>query len=204
MNENEQMRVLAQQLWKNYMEPQIDRKLALTVRYFRAQVVSNPGNNTLEVQRPGDSNTMTLPCTDSMAGAAANSQCVVIVLGDLSNAIVVGNGVLSNVGNVTTEDLEEIIPSPPVILSQPEDVSGPVGSTVPVSVVPLGLGLTYQWQYQPANGTTWSNSSFTGNKTKTMTVSVTAARNGYKYRCKVTDKNGSTTTSNYATLTVTS
>ena len=92
MNENDQMRILAQQLWKNYMEPQVEKKLALTVRYFRAQVVSNPGNNTLEVQRPGDANTMTLLCTNGMASAATDDQCIVFVFGNLSNAVVVSDG----------------------------------------------------------------------------------------------------------------
>lgn len=92
MSDNEQMRVLAQQLWKNYMEPQVDKKLALVVKYFRAEVVSNPGDNTLEVKRPLDATTMTLPCTNGMTGAEEGDQCVVFVFGSLSNAVVVSDG----------------------------------------------------------------------------------------------------------------
>lgn len=92
MSDNEQMRVLAQQLWKNYMEPQVDKKLALAVKYFRAEVVSNPGDNTLEVKRPLDATTMTLPCTNGMTGAEEGDQCVVFVFGSLSNAVVVSDG----------------------------------------------------------------------------------------------------------------
>lgn len=92
MSDNEQMRVLAQQLWKNYMEPQVDKKLALAVKYFRAEVISNPGDNTLEVKRPLDATTMTLPCTNGMTGAEEGDQCVVFVFGSLSNAVVVSDG----------------------------------------------------------------------------------------------------------------
>ena len=92
MSDNEQMRVLAQQLWKNYMEPQVDKKLALAVKYFRAEVVSNPGNNVLEVKRPLDSTVLELPCTNGMTGAQAGDQCIVFVFGNLSNAVVVSDG----------------------------------------------------------------------------------------------------------------
>ena len=42
----------------------------------------------------------------------------------------------------------------------------------------------------------------TGAKTATITVPVTAARNGQKYRCIVTSSNGTTVTSSTAILTV--
>ena len=40
------------------------------------------------------------------------------------------------------------------------------------------------------------------NKTATLKVPVTAARNGYQYRCVITDKYGNVINSNAATLTV--
>ena len=87
----ESMRTFADQLWK-YMVPKINTKLSSNVSYFRAQVVSNPGNNTLEVQRPVENGTLTLPCTTAMSGAQEGQQVTVLVMGGLSNAVVVADG----------------------------------------------------------------------------------------------------------------
>ena len=59
-------------------------------------------------------------------------------------------------------------------------------------------------QYKVANGSTWYNmpSSFTGYNAATLQVGATAARNGYSYRCVVTDAGGNSVTSNAVTLTV--
>ncbi len=94
MNETEQMKVLADQLFK-YMEPKIKKMMANSVSFFRAQVVSNPGNNTLVVQRPMEPSTLTLPCSASVANAVAGDQVTVLVLGSPSNAVVVSDGKMS-------------------------------------------------------------------------------------------------------------
>lgn len=91
MNDMENMRVFADQLWK-YMVPKLDSKFASNVSYFRAEVVSNPGNNKLEVQRPVENGTLTLPCTNAMSGAQTGQQVTVLVMGSLSNAVVVADG----------------------------------------------------------------------------------------------------------------
>jgi hypothetical protein len=67
-------------------------------------------------------------------------------------------------------------------------------------VTATGAGLTYQWQYY--TGSNWVDSGLAGNKTATLSVGATTARNGQKYRCLITDANGVTTTSSAATLTV--
>ena len=90
-NDMESLRTFADQLWK-YMVPKLDSKFASNVSYFRAQVVSNPGNNTLEVQRPVENGTLTLPCTTAMSGATTGQQVTVLVMGSLSNAVVVADG----------------------------------------------------------------------------------------------------------------
>lgn len=94
MNDMENLRTFADQLWK-YMVPKLDSKFASNVSYFRAQVVSNPGNNKLEVQRPVENGTLTLPCVRAMSGAQAGQQVVALVMGSMSNAIVVGDGNLN-------------------------------------------------------------------------------------------------------------
>ena len=65
-----------------------------------------------------------------------------------------------------------------------------------------GEGLTYRWQYQRADGTKWFDTTMAGYKTAELTVTATKARNGYKYRCVITDAYGNETISEEATLTV--
>ena len=68
------------------------------------------------------------------------------------------------------------------------------------SVTATGAGLTYQWQYDSGKG--WTNSTASTAKAAALSVPVTAAKNGFKYRCIITDANGKTKTSSSATLTV--
>ena len=83
-----------------------------------------------------------------------------------------------------------------------KDVTMADGGNAVFSVVANGAHLTYQWQYSTNNGSTWTNSPATGNRTDTLTVPATTSRNGYKYRC-VVDGLGGSVTSDSATLTVT-
>ena len=88
------------------------------------------------------------------------------------------------------------------ITSQPEDVTTPAGTTALFSITATGTGLKYQWQTSKYGGNTWVNSSMTGYKTNTLSVAAVKERNGYQFRCIVTDKSGSSVTSNVATLTI--
>ena len=89
-----------------------------------------------------------------------------------------------------------------VITGQPKSVAQAVGTTAKFTVTATGAGLTYQWQYRTSSTGEWKTCGLTGAKTATLSVPVTAGRNGYQYRCKVTSANGVTKTSNAATLTV--
>lgn len=93
-----------------------------------------------------------------------------------------------------------------LILEQPEDNSGAVGDLVPFSVTAIGTGLTYQWQYYATTSPQWRNSSSStlGYNTDTLRVEATTVRNGYRYRCIVTDGSSNSVTSSAATLTVSS
>lgn len=94
MSDIEQMKVLADQLF-GYMKPKIDLMLQSNVKFFRAEVVSNPGSNTLVVKRPMDTTNLTLPCATGIANAVAGDQVTVFVLGSLSNAVVISDGTMS-------------------------------------------------------------------------------------------------------------
>ena len=86
------------------------------------------------------------------------------------------------------------------ITKQPHNIEAKKGDTALFKVSATGAGLKYQWQYY--TGSSWVNSSLTGTKTATLKVPVTAARNGQRYRCRITDANGSKTYTVNVTLTV--
>ncbi|MBQ6116275.1 MAG: S8 family serine peptidase [Oscillospiraceae bacterium] len=89
-----------------------------------------------------------------------------------------------------------------VITAQPEDYTGPIGDTASFTVAAEGVGLTYQWQYKSLKDGKWYNTKTDGYDTATMRIEVIAARNGMQFRCRVTDVNGKTATSDAATLRV--
>ena len=85
---------------------------------------------------------------------------------------------------------------------QPISKNVKAGTTAKFAVKVTGEGLTYQWQYRTSSKDSWKNASATGNKTATLSVPATAARNGYQYRCKITDKESNVVYSNVATLKI--
>ena len=88
------------------------------------------------------------------------------------------------------------------ITTQPTSKGVASGSNAVFTVKAVGDGLKYQWQYRASSTGTWSNTSATGSTTASLTIPATASRNGYQYRCVITDKYGSGLNSNAATLTV--
>jgi len=89
---------------------------------------------------------------------------------------------------------------PVVISSQPVDATAAVGKTVKF-IVEASNVYSYQWYYSK-NGTTWNKTTMTGAATNTLSVSVTAARNGYSYKCLITGYNGTEVYTNTVKLTV--
>ncbi len=78
---------------KNYFLPFLREHGA--VMSYRAQVVSVDSNTkTMVVQRPFD-NQITLPYSDSANNLQAGDECVVFVLGDSVNSVVVTDGKLN-------------------------------------------------------------------------------------------------------------
>lgn len=87
------------------------------------------------------------------------------------------------------------------ITRQPQDVAGKIGDTAVFAVQATGSGLSYQWQYQSADGGAWLDSSLSGSNRASLTVPVTKGRVGMRFRCVVRDSSGAEVTSNAATLT---
>ena len=86
------------------------------------------------------------------------------------------------------------------IKTQPTSKTVTAGNTAKFTVSATGSSLTYQWQYKTSSG--WKNTTLTGAKTNTLSVKGTTARNGMKYRCKITDSAGNVVYTNTVTLTV--
>lgn len=101
-----------------------------------------------------------------------------------------------------TIDTESYVPAGTVsIISHPEDQIALEGDSVCFTVDATGEGLTYQWQYS-VDGTNWHDLDSDGSDTKILTIVATTNRNGYMYRCEITDSTFVTVASNAATLTV--
>jgi len=87
------------------------------------------------------------------------------------------------------------------ITAQPANRFSLAGKTATFTVKATGTGLKYQWQYRTSSKGKWTDTA-TGNKPASLKVPVTAARNGYQYRCKITDKYANTIYTKAATLKI--
>ena len=99
---------------------------------------------------------------------------------------------------------QEIVPISAGITTHPEDVTVSAGQQAQFSIATKDLpSATYQWQYSTNNGSTWTNSPSSGNKTKVVTVNANLNMNGRLYRCVVTiESDGVQLVSHEAKLTV--
>lgn len=89
------------------------------------------------------------------------------------------------------------------IIKQPEDAIVTVGETVKFSIKAVGTALYYQWMYSVNGGVGWNNSTGADAKTDTLSIQATQARNGFQYKCKVTNHAGISIFSNKAQLYIT-
>lgn len=80
MNENAYMAEFAENLWNNYIRLKIKDELQQNVSYYKATVTSNPGDGTLNVQRPFD-NVVKIRCTDDLKTVAEGTLVTVLVFG---------------------------------------------------------------------------------------------------------------------------
>ena len=88
------------------------------------------------------------------------------------------------------------------IKTQPVNKTVKVGATAKFTVTAVGKSLSFQWQYRTSSSGSWKNASATGSKTKTLSVPGILSRNGYQYRCKITDSAGNVIYTSIVKLTV--
>ena len=95
MDENQAMKRFADRLW-DYFKPKIEELTRSNIWYFRAQVTRVAANGKITIQRAFDKE-IALPYVSSMENAAVGTQVTVFVLGSsMTNAVIVGDGTLSN------------------------------------------------------------------------------------------------------------
>lgn len=96
-----------------------------------------------------------------------------------------------------------IRPAAARITTQPADTTATTDANAIFSVVAAGRKLKYQWQFLPTDtDAQWSATTATGANTSQLTVQALSYRNGYKYRCVVSDGYNNQIVSNEATLTI--
>ena len=86
------------------------------------------------------------------------------------------------------------------ITSHPNDQVSVVGYKGQFTVAAEGEGLKYQWEYRRPDGERWIETAMEGANKPTVYIESTTARDGYQYRCRITDAAGLVTYSNAATL----
>ena len=94
-------------------------------------------------------------------------------------------------GSVCTEPFSVKTITAPTITAQPKAASVKAGKKVTFKVKAGGEGLKYQWFYQKPKTTKWVKISGAAKATYSFTAKKT--KNGYKYRCTVTNAAGSVT-----------
>lgn len=90
----------------------------------------------------------------------------------------------------------------PVITKQPESYLGQVDGKAVFAVEAEGQELTYQWYFRNSSGGGWAESGAADAKTNTMIVDAKAYRDGYSYRCEITNSAGLSVYSEIVTLTI--
>ena len=88
----------------------------------------------------------------------------------------------------------------PVITKQPADQTVAPGKKAAFSVEADG-GTKFQWYYRTSSSGSWTKVSASSGRTASYSLTAEARHNGYQYRCKVTNRVGSTYTQ-IRTLTV--
>lgn len=87
---NDEMKQIADALWEYILEKHLKPYLSDSVCYYQATVTEAASSGTIKVQRPFDSE-ITLPCANNATSLSVGDPCTVLVFGDYSNQLVIGN-----------------------------------------------------------------------------------------------------------------
>ena len=76
------------------------------------------------------------------------------------------------------------------------------GGTAVFRVAAKGLNLKYRWEARESSSANWRGSISSGNTTRTLKVPASIGKNGFRFRCRVSDPKGNTVYSKEAVLFV--
>ena len=107
--------------------------------------------------------------------------------------------VSNDVGSVYSNAATLTVMNPPSVTTQPQNKTVSVGASASFTVKASGSSLSYQWQFRKSASDSWSNCS--NGTSATFSVEAKTYRDGYQYRCKVSNAVG-TVYSSAATLRV--
>jgi alpha-tubulin suppressor-like RCC1 family protein len=116
----------------------------------------------------------------------------------------------NSIGSATSAVVTLTVNGQPIYTTQPANQTTSVGGRASFTVAATGNPTpTYQWQFSADGGNTWTSltdtASYSGATYGTLTVSwITAAMNGYQYRCLASNSSASDVASGAAVLTVSS
>ena len=87
-------------------------------------------------------------------------------------------------------------------VKSPNDQTVVLGYKGQFSAEADGESVKYQWYYKRPDGTQWWETTMEGSTKATVMIETTAARDGYQYRCKITDITGVEVYTEAATMRV--
>ena len=132
-----------------------------------------------------DTNTLTVPATGARNGY--DYRCVITFTD----------------GTVLISDTAELkVTTYLTITSHPNDQVAVLGVKGQFTAAAEGEGLVYQWQYQRPGSDLWIDTAMEGATKPTVMIETNTARDGYKYRCEITDVTGNVAYTEAATMRV--
>ena len=204
--------------WSNWSTPAVDYTLNATFKSSKAVITAQP--QSLEAA-DGETAVFTVAVDGDVASYqwyyrrnAADAWHTTKLSGFDTNKLSVAmnanrNGyqyycvIIDTLGNkLTTEVATLTLEAAVTITVQPADQSVAAGANAMFAVTAEGEGLTYQWYYRRGAADSWHTTKLSGYNTMELTVPALATRDGYQYYCVVTDAQGSTVSSEIATLSV--
>ena len=132
-----------------------------------------------------DTNTLTVPATGARNGY--NYRCI-ITFAD-------GTQLISEPAELTVNTYITDV-------QNPNDQTVVLGYKGQFTASAQGEGLKYQWEYQRPDGDRWIETAMEGATKQTVYIESTTARDGYRYRCRITDVTGKTVYTEPATMRV--
>ena len=84
------VRTMADAVWKYILQRYLKEYLSDSVCYYMASVTTAPSGGRIGVTRPFD-NEIFVKCASNASGLTVGAKCMVLVFGDPSNALAIGD-----------------------------------------------------------------------------------------------------------------